>query len=50
MIDELDLEMDSFVRTAKGGVVILVQDRHSHKRYKIQFNRSDYEWLVGKET
>jgi hypothetical protein len=49
MIEELDLEMDSFVRTAKGGIVILAQERHSNKRYKLQFNRNDFEWLVGKE-
>jgi hypothetical protein len=49
MIDELDLEIDSFVRTAKGGVVVLVRDIHKGKMYKLQFNRGDYEWLVGKE-
>jgi hypothetical protein len=48
MMEELDLEIDSFVRTAKGGVVIVAKDRLKNKFYRIGFNRGDYEWIVGK--
>jgi hypothetical protein len=49
MIEELDLEMDSFVRTAKGGVLVLAKDATKNKTYKLRFTKSDYEWLTGKE-
>ncbi len=49
MIEELDLVMDSCVKTAKGGIVILAKDRHNNRSYKINMNRDDFMWLVGKE-
>ena len=48
MIEEHDFEMESFVRTAKGGVLILAKDIHNGKTYRLNFSRGDYEWLVGK--
>lgn len=49
MIEEHDLEMESFVRTAKGGVLILARDIHDGKMHRINLNRDDYEWLIGKK-
>jgi hypothetical protein len=50
MIEELDLMMDSCVRTAKGGIVVMAKDRHNNRQYKINFSRDDFMWLVGKDT
>lgn len=49
MIEELDLVIDQCAKTAKGGIVIVAKDRHKNKEYKINFNRDDFLWLVGKE-
>ena len=48
MIEELDLMMDSCVKTAKGGIIIVAKDRHRDRIYKINLNRDDFMWLVGK--
>lgn len=49
MIEELDLVMDSCVKTSKGGIVIVAKDRHRDRTYKINLCRDDFLWLVGKE-
>lgn len=49
LVEEHDLEMESFVRTARGGVLILAKDIHDGRTYRLNFSRGDYEWLVGEE-
>lgn len=49
IVEEHDLEIESFVRTARGGVLILAKDIHDGSVLRISFSRDDYGWLVGEE-
>ena len=46
-IKEMDLQLDSFVRTSKGGVIMIAREPRTNKIYRIHFNKNDFDWLVG---
>lgn len=47
-IMELNLEIDSFVETSRGGVIIVAREPRTNKFYRLQFSKGDYEWLSRK--
>ena len=47
-IMELDLQIDSFVETSRGGIIILAKEPRTNKIYRIQFSKGDYDWLIAR--
>lgn len=45
---ELDLEIDSFVETSRGGVIIVAKEPRTNKLFRIQFSKGDYDWLIAR--
>lgn len=47
-MSELDLEIDSFVETSRGGIIIIAKESRTNKMYRIQFSKNDYDYLIAR--